>query len=583
VGFVRDATDGVWKLFSNVSTQPTTTVDFTNANYSNLQIGNLIANNIGGTLTTASQPGITAVGNLTSIATSGFIRSIGQIQANSGITSTSTTTGALAVIGGIGVSGDIFIGGGLGAGGSLGSSGQVLQSTGTGLQWATVSTSSIANGTSNVAVLSSGGNVVTTVGSTVIVNAGTAGITVTGNISLGNLVPSGGISAGGSLGSAGQVLQSTGTGVQWTAPTAGSQVSSGTSNVAVLSSGGNVVAAVGGSIIANIGSTGMTLIGGLRATGNVTAAYVIGNGSQLTGLPAGYTNTDAANYLPTHTGNVGAASVNATNLFGTIRTAAQTNITSVGTLSSLSVTANVSAGIVTSSSNGLGTNYLVGDDAWIGDINVANTVRIAGAQDGTQGYLVFGSTNNTTFIGRSGSGAITVTGAFAVTQTTTLNSGNNATAIINGGTNGVGNIGASGSAFNTVFARATSAQYADLAEIYTSDQQYPGGTVVVFGGESEVTQSHSPYDTRIAGVVSTNPAYLMNDTETGVPVALQGRVPCRVLGPVDRGDVLVSSHIAGIAQRLDPAKWAPGCVIGKALQAIDSADISIIEVVVGRF
>jgi hypothetical protein len=302
----------------------------------------------------------------------------------------------------------------------------------------------------------------------------------------------------------------------------------------------------------------------------------------LTGLPAGYTNTDAANYLPTHVGNVGAASVNATNLYGTIRTAAQTNITSVGTLTSLAVTGNVSAGIVTSSSNGLGTNYLVGDDAWIGDIDTANTIRIMGAQNGTQGYLVFGNTNATTYIGRSGSGAITVTGAFAVTQATTLNSGNNATAIVNGGTNGVGNIGASGQGFNTVFAKSTSAQYADLAEIYTSDQQYPGGTVVVFGGEAEVTQSHSPYDTRIAGVVSTNPAYLMNDTETGVPVALQGRVPCRVLGPVGRGEVLVSSHIPGVAQRLDPTKWAPGCMIGKALQANDSTDISIIEVVVGR-
>ena len=156
------------------------------------------------------------------------------------------------------------------------------------------------------------------------------------------------------------------------------------------------------------------------------------------------------------------------------------------------------------------------------------------------------------------------------------------TAIANGGTNGVGNIGATGATFNTVFAKATTAQYADLAEIYTSDQQYPGGTVVVFGGESEVTQSHSPHDTRIAGVVSTNPAYLMNHDTVGVPVALQGRVPCRVLGPVSKGDRVVASHIAGVAQALDPLQYQPGCIIGKALQAIDSTDISIIEVVVGR-
>ena len=157
-----------------------------------------------------------------------------------------------------------------------------------------------------------------------------------------------------------------------------------------------------------------------------------------------------------------------------------------------------------------------------------------------------------------------------------------ATAIRNAGTNGVGNIGATGATFNTVFAKATTAQYADLAEIYTSDQQYPGGTVVIFGGEAEVTQSHSPHDTRIAGIVSTQPAYLMNHDAVGVPVALQGRVPCRVVGPISKGDRVVSSHIAGVAQALDPLHYQPGCIIGKALQAIDSTEISIIEVVVGR-
>ena len=74
----------------------------------------------------------------------------------------------------------------------------------------------------------------------------------------------------------------------------------------------------------------------------------------------------------------------------------------------------------------------------------------------------------------------------------------------------------------------------------------------------------------------------MNSTAAGVPVALQGRVPCRVLGPVEQGDRVVSSHIAGVAQRLDLEQYQPGCIIGKALQAVDSTDISIIEVVVGR-
>ena len=136
--------------------------------------------------------------------------------------------------------------------------------------------------------------------------------------------------------------------------------------------------------------------------------------------------------------------------------------------------------------------------------------------------------------------------------------------------------------WSLTYSKAVQAQYADLAEVYTSDQQYPGGTVVVFGGQAEVTQSHDSHDTRIAGVVSTEPAYLMNSKETGVPVALQGRVPCRVLGPISKGDRVVSSHIAGVAQALDLAQYQPGCIIGKALGTIDTNDISIIEVVVGR-
>lgn len=189
---------------------------------------------------------------------------------------------------------------------------------------------------------------------------------------------------------------------------------------------------------------------------------------------------------------------------------------------------------------------------------------------------LFGSLTSTGFINTSGNVSAAIGSFDSITVRAAV------TAIANGGTSGVGNIGATGATFNTVFAKATTAQYADLAEVYTSDQAYAPGTVVVFGGEAEVTQSYDSHDTRIAGVVSTNPAYLMNGAESGIPVALQGRVPCRVIGPITKGDRVVSSHIAGVAQRLDTQLYQPGCIIGKALQAIDSTDISVIEVVVGR-
>ena len=155
-------------------------------------------------------------------------------------------------------------------------------------------------------------------------------------------------------------------------------------------------------------------------------------------------------------------------------------------------------------------------------------------------------------------------------------------------TNNTINIGASGQTFATVYATtfsgvSTTAKYADLAERYTSDANYEPGTVVVFGGDKEITISTESHDTAVAGVISTDPAYLMNSEIDGLPVALTGRVPCRVYGPVRKGQLLVTSNIPGVAQAIDNSKFLPGCIIGKALEAINTNNIETIEVVVGRF
>ena len=170
----------------------------------------------------------------------------------------------------------------------------------------------------------------------------------------------------------------------------------------------------------------------------------------------------------------------------------------------------------------------------------------------------------------------------AVGGSMTINNTNQPSAIINGGTSGQGNIGSISNTFNTVFAKASTAQYADLAELYSSDQPYDAGTVVVFAGSAEITQSTTNHDTKVAGVISTNPAYLMNNSINGLPVALQGRVPCRVQGPINKGELVVTSDIPGVAQRLDETKWRPGCVIGKSLEQINHDSIVTIEIVVGR-
>ena len=126
------------------------------------------------------------------------------------------------------------------------------------------------------------------------------------------------------------------------------------------------------------------------------------------------------------------------------------------------------------------------------------------------------------------------------------------------------------------------ATYADLAEYYTSDQDYEAGTVVMFGGEQEVTAANEENTFRVAGVVSTNPAYTMNVKVEGTRacIALQGRVPTKVVGRIRKGDLMVASNIVGVATSRENARI--GSVIGKALQDYDSEEVGIIEVAVGR-
>ena len=145
------------------------------------------------------------------------------------------------------------------------------------------------------------------------------------------------------------------------------------------------------------------------------------------------------------------------------------------------------------------------------------------------------------------------------------------------------NLGSPTSWWNTIYGVATQAQYADLAERYCADADYPPGTVVVFGGKYEITISTKDHDSAIAGVISTNPAYLMNAVAEGLPVALQGRVPCQVQGPIRKGELLVSSSIPGVAQRFIKDQFEHGCIIGKSLENINDETIKIVEVVVGRY
>jgi len=298
----------------------------------------------------------------------------------------------------------------------------------------------------------------------------------------------------------------------------------------------------------------------ISATGNITASYFIGNGAALTGVVA--TGATALTY-------------GTTNL-GIPVTSGNANITISGTSNVVvfytggaEVTGNVSADYFI----GDGT-YLTGVEAGLRWTTVANTAPSTPAP----GDFWYNSYTGVKYqYTNDGTGNVWVDQSFPTVFTTlTTNQ------ILNGGSSGTGNIGTVGGTFNTVFAKATSAQYADLAEKYTADAEYAPGTVVVFGGDNEVTISTHSCDTRVAGVISTNPAFIMNSQLSGLLVAFTGRVPCQVKGPVSKGDVLVTSNIPGTAERLN-SDWQPGCVIGKSLENIIDDSIKIIEVVVGRF
>jgi hypothetical protein len=151
---------------------------------------------------------------------------------------------------------------------------------------------------------------------------------------------------------------------------------------------------------------------------------------------------------------------------------------------------------------------------------------------------------------------------------------------------GAGSVGGNLTVSGTMLGTASQARYADLAEMYLADGDYKAGTVVVFGGDFEVTQSTKDHDTAVAGIISTDPAYLMNANfpiGSYLPVALTGRVPCKVQGPVAKGTVLVTGTEPGTAKAIETAKFAPGVVIGKALEAIADNSTQTIEVAVGRF
>jgi hypothetical protein len=523
---------GIVSAQGNVIAGNVTTVGQVSAT-GNITGDNLLASNITGTLITASQPNVTDLGTLTSLNVTGAVSSAGNVTASGNITATgSVTAGNVVCNGDISA---ITTSGGTITGLSLSVSGNVTAASLIG----TIATAS-QTGITAVGTLTS--------------------LSVSGNVQGGNLRTAGQLSVTGNI---------TGGNITLTNVNAGGNVSATNHTGTAVSVTGNVT---GGNL-----RTG----GQVSATGNITGNYFFGNIASATGMNT-YGNADVVSLLSSFgsnnistTGNVTASSVaggiitgtsasvtgnvTAASLIGAVATASQTAITAVGTLSSLSVSGNTTAGNIFTAGAVSATGNVTGASL-IGNIVTASQTAITEV----------GTLTSLSVAGNTVSGNLSV-------STGTITLGN----IINANGNAVGNIGTASNYFNTVFALATSALYADLAENYIADAEYAPGTVVIFGGDQQITVTTERADERVAGVVSTNPAYLMNSGESGAPIALRGKVPVRVVGPVYKGDSLITSSTPGVAESVGRSRDYAQAVFAKSLETCDSqAERVILAVIV---
>jgi hypothetical protein len=544
----------------------------------------------------------------------------GTLTANATAMTLSTATGAEFVIGGsagnatgafgnLEVTNDATIGGNVSASYYIGDGSFLTNIT----AFSNVAATQIANGTSIITIPVVNGNAVLQAGGVQSLVVAPTGIAITGNINATGAVSvgavtSGAISATGAVAATGNVsganLTTTGVISATGNITGGNLVTTGILSAGSLSTG--VITATG-----NISGGNLSLTGLASVTGNVTGGNVISNGAviaagNITAVGVSATNaivtSSSAAATSTTTGSLrtagglgvagnayigGLVEITGNLSAGNIFSANRANVAFLDIVSGIDVKASAESVSPTTGSIKTAGGLGVAGNVYVGQMIVATGNVTGGNLFTTGNAIVSGSLDVTgtiagnvlnlttaTVTGNIDGGNLTVTGVMSGLSVSTAS-------IVKTGANGVGNIGSSTNYYNTVFAKATSAQYADLAECYLSDQSYPPGTVVKFGGDKEVTLADQDHDPEIAGVVSTNPAYIMNAGLVGqhsVTVALAGRVPCRVRGPVRRGQMMVSAGDGRARAETNPAM---GTVIGKALENFDG-DEGVIEVVVGR-
>ena len=371
-----------------------------------------------------------------------------------------------------------------------------------------------------------------------------------------------------------------------------------------ISNPANITLAVAGSVVETVASTGVFVTGLISATGNITAPNFVGNVIPPAGGSVSTTgNITGGNLLTSGimsaTGNAtggnlitgGLATVTGNVQGGNLRTAglisATGNITGGNVLFGsgiVSGTGNITggnvlfgSGIISGSGNITGGNVLFGSGRVSGVGNVSagfflgNGSQLTGLSSAVSVTKIENGTSEGNVTSSGGNIAFTIGGignVMVLATTGAIVTGLSTPSIEHTGTNAVGNIGSSASYFNRLFATATTALYADVAERFAADEELAPGTVVELGGTAEITRSQQDLSENVFGVISTRAAYLMNggagEDNTHPPVAMTGRVPVQVVGVVRKGDRLVSAG-DGVARAAQPGEATAFNVIGRAL------------------
>ena len=352
----------------------------------------------------------------------------------------------------------------------------------------------------------------------------------------------------------------------------------GTGNAAIISETGNdgVLRSgiSGGNLViqSNVGGTLFDVARALGASGTfaVSNAATVGTTLSVTGNITGANLNTGAQVVAT--GNVtGGNIVTAGLITATGAITGTANITggNLRTAGLISATGNI-----TSAANVAGT-FFIGNGSQLTGLSLG--VSVTKFQNGTSEGNIGDSGGNINFnvAGTSNVAVFTTTGGVFTGLTTP--------SIAKSGTNAVGNIGSSVNYFNRVFATATTALYADVAERFAADEVMEPGTVVELGGAKEITRATNDLSEQVFGVISTNPAFMMNggagEDDTHPAVAMTGRVPVKIVGRVRKGDRLVSAG-DGVARAAQPGEATAFNVIGRSLVDKLTPESGTIEAIV---